>query len=517
MGWRQTRAVSSASWIAVTLGLAATLLGQDAPDGKPPDAPDGIRQNQPGFLVRVDVDRSNRSYREGNSLTVRVVSEEDAYLYVVYQQADGKAFQIFPNSAQTDNHVRARQTVEIPGGDDTFRWIVGPPFGKEHVKVIAAKEPLKAASDPSLLAKRFNVISPKQLKGIELELGDEEPRAWAEDQVEITTYAKDAQLAQSGARRFGVFFGVSDYEFNAELEAATEGKQHLNLPGCNHDARQMAALLHEVGDVSEAKIFTNDQATKANLQDAITGWLPRVSRPGDTVVIFFSGHGSQLADDNGDEADKMDESLIPYDYMSPTVFMSLVEKAKDGKLPAHLVPRVSSALGLVQQSGSTDEGIQALMRANGVSDDLFGHWLQRLAGRQVIVILDICHAGGFATNPNEKDIARPARFDYLDGELTRLKDIGQKDSALLAACAAPQTASARREADLSVLTYFLIESLKKAPGSVTLEQACQECEVGMKKYFAEWNRAREQDGKEPIAGHQPVMANFSTRVVYLKP
>ena len=127
------------------------------------------------------------------------MSEQDAYLYVVYQQADGKTFQIFPNSAQTDNHVRARQTVEVPGGDDTFRWIIGPPFGEEIVKVIAAKDPLQSAADPSLIAKRFNAISAKQLKGIELELGDEEPRAWAEDQIEITTYAKDTQVAQSGA------------------------------------------------------------------------------------------------------------------------------------------------------------------------------------------------------------------------------------------------------------------------------------------------------------------------------
>ena len=117
-----------------------------------------------------------------------------------------------------------------------------------------------------------------------------------------------------------------------------------------------------MGDVSEAKIYTNDQATKANLQEAITGWLPKVSRPGDTVFIFFSGHGGQLADDNGDESDKQDELLIPYDFMSATVFMSLVNKAKEGKLPPHLVQRVSAALGLFQRSASTEAGVQALMR-----------------------------------------------------------------------------------------------------------------------------------------------------------
>ncbi len=36
------------------------------------------------------------------------------------------------------------------------------------------------------------------------------------------------------------------------------------------------------------------------------------------------------------------------------------------------------------------------MRHSCVTDDQFGHWLQRLAGRQIVVILDACHSAGFA-------------------------------------------------------------------------------------------------------------------------
>jgi hypothetical protein len=36
-------------------------------------------------------------------------------------------------------------------------------------------------------------------------------------------------------------------------------------------------------------------------------------KPGDIVVIHYSGHGVQLADDNGDEPDGLDEALVPID------------------------------------------------------------------------------------------------------------------------------------------------------------------------------------------------------------
>ena len=60
-----------------------------------------------------------------------------------YQQADGKLYQVFPNLRQGDNRVAARQAVQIPAHDDLFRWKIGPPFGKEIVKVIASPSTLR--------------------------------------------------------------------------------------------------------------------------------------------------------------------------------------------------------------------------------------------------------------------------------------------------------------------------------------------------------------------------------------
>ena len=117
----------------VTAGMLLTVFSGlaigDAPSGDAdptaePSGVEGIRQNQPDFLVRADVDRFTNCYREGDSLSIRAVCEVDAYIYVLYKQADGEVYQIYPNSSQPENKVKTRQAVSIPGPDDLFRWVI---------------------------------------------------------------------------------------------------------------------------------------------------------------------------------------------------------------------------------------------------------------------------------------------------------------------------------------------------------------------------------------------------------
>lgn len=56
----------------------------------------------------------------------------------------------------------------------------------------------------------------------------------------------------------------------------------------------------------------NEKATKKAIIGALTNLLNQ-SRRGDYLYIQFSCHGQLMADDNGDEPDGYDESLIPYD------------------------------------------------------------------------------------------------------------------------------------------------------------------------------------------------------------
>ncbi|OYV83318.1 MAG: hypothetical protein B7Z73_16175, partial [Planctomycetia bacterium 21-64-5] len=381
-------------------GLGSSPDEREARDGlgRPPHGPEAIRQERPSFFVRADVNHETRTYREGDGLTIRVTCEADAFVYVVYKQADGKLYQIFPNSDQPQNRVRARQAVQIPADDDLFRWAIGAPFGKELIKVIASTEPIDPLAEAGLCKAFFNPLSAEELKGVEFALGDRDPVVWAEDQIEIVTHPRDANVAASGAKRWGVFIGVANYEFSAESEEATRGTWRMNLPACHRDARRMAESLRDVGQLSGVRTYTNEQATRQNIEKAVIGWLPSVSLPGDTVIVYFSGHGGQVADDNNDEpADKLDEFLLPYDFMDLSILKVLRKRALENRLPDGLKARVEHARQMVVRAGSEEKGDAELRRKMGITDDLFGHWLQRLAGRQVVVAIDACHSGGFAT------------------------------------------------------------------------------------------------------------------------
>lgn len=59
--------------------------------------------------------------------------------------------------------------------------------------------------------------------------------------------------------------------------------------------------------------LTDAQATKAAISEAIRTHLTGEAQKGGMAVFHFSGHGQQVRDDNGDEADEWDEALVPYD------------------------------------------------------------------------------------------------------------------------------------------------------------------------------------------------------------
>ena len=70
-------------------------------------------------------------------------------------------------------------------------------------------------------------------------------------------------------------------------------------------------------DFKEKNITTiiDRQATKDGILIALKKIKESLNK-GDVLVIHYSGHGQQIFDDNGDEADDKDEALIPYDALS---------------------------------------------------------------------------------------------------------------------------------------------------------------------------------------------------------
>ncbi|MBI2823849.1 MAG: caspase family protein [Planctomycetia bacterium] len=418
----------------------------------------------------------------------------------------------------------AKKPVQIGAGDDLFRWVIGPPFGTEYVKVIASKKPIEKLATKELRAKRFNPVTKSILKDAAAEVAETDAKDWTESDVEINTYAATQSEPTVDARRYGVFFGVSQHEFNAVVEESSEGKRRLNLPTPDRDAKHLERLMREVGQLKDSRVYTSEQSTRKQLEETITRWLPSVTKPGDTVFIYFSGHGTQVPDDNGDEADGLDEVLVTHDFISAGILDTLLGKAKQGQLNPAVRERVAALAGVFRRAAIAEQGSAAVARATGVSDDLFARWLQRLDGRRVVVVLDICHAGGFATQEKGLEAAKAGGvFDFCDGEASRLKDIGQPDSALFTACGAQESAMTRgdefpaRLGPLSVLTSYVIDLLLKTKGPLELNQTNEYCVRAMDEYFTERNRELQAARHDPLTPHHPHLMNYCRKPVYLKP
>ncbi|HYJ15863.1 MAG TPA: caspase family protein [Candidatus Limnocylindria bacterium] len=83
-----------------------------------------------------------------------------------------------------------------------------------------------------------------------------------------------------------------------------------DLSGCVNDANDWAAALTKRG-FTTTKMY-DKKASGKNMRAAIKSVIGAAGA-GDLVVIQYSGHGSYVPDDNGDEPDGKDECLCPYD------------------------------------------------------------------------------------------------------------------------------------------------------------------------------------------------------------
>ena len=100
-----------------------------------------------------------------------------------------------------------------------------------------------------------------------------------------------------------LLFGVNRYKIPG-----------ADLRGCVNDVENVAKALHRWCDFSQSSIKSvkdfrcTTKRMKAEIEKLVEG-----AKPGDVLYLHFSGHGSNVPDKNGDEADGRDEILCPTD------------------------------------------------------------------------------------------------------------------------------------------------------------------------------------------------------------
>ena len=93
------------------------------------------------------------------------------------------------------------------------------------------------------------------------------------------------------------------------------------LSGCHNDVLNMVEYLKDVHGFEDENItilMDDGNHTLPNYAEIMAAYrnLVEESQPGDAVFCHYSGHGGKLVDDDGDEADGYDETLVPLDYQT---------------------------------------------------------------------------------------------------------------------------------------------------------------------------------------------------------
>ena len=256
--------------------------------------------------------------------------------------------------------------------------------------------------------------------------------------------------------RWAFIVGVSDYIHFEDVEGG-------DLPGAEHDARRVRDVLIMRWGVPEANVrmLLNHDATKAAMEEGITGWLAGNAQPGDQVTIFYAGHGSQMWDEDGDEDDGLDETLAPAD-VTPT---------------------------------STEFDI---------SDDEFNEWLGMLPTDNVLVVLDNCNSGtgtrdvtpfsrGRLLARDIGDIERPPGATRralpgqeqddtgFDAQETRVLELSAAQPYQVAIDAYFPATEGQEAFFGGAFTTFLVQQLWKAPDGVSYEEVFQDAYEALKR------------------------------------
>ena len=263
--------------------------------------------------------------------------------------------------------------------------------------------------------------------------------------------AKEPPAPDQPARRIGLFVGIGKY-LHPEF-----AHTHVEL---GNSAVVMHELMRKQGqlDPQRTRLVLDQQATKANLQELIVRWLPSVSRPGDTVFLYFSGHAGQFDAEDTGEPSRKEQTIGPYDL-----------NAGPDNLP------------IAQR--------MAIYRASNISSRTLARWLQELSGRQIVCIFDTCHSGGLFRS---KGLGK----DFLVNESAQMKAVAQMNMLVLASCAADEQSLFEGTRNTTMwFTYCLTEAIEQAnlPRPLMVHTAFEYSRKRMRSLLQEGNAGREQE------------------------
>lgn len=134
------------------------------------------------------------------------------------------------------------------------------------------------------------------------------------------------RAATAEPAKLALLVGISKYQ-----QGSKDAWRELHTAG---DLAQLQQVLrvHYGFLAKDIVVLQDEQATGEGIRQAFKQHLINRARPGSVVVFHFSGHGQQLPDDDGDEQDGLDESLVPYDTKSSDPALAKATNLRDDEM-----------------------------------------------------------------------------------------------------------------------------------------------------------------------------------------
>lgn len=146
-------------------------------------------------------------------------------------------------------------------------------------------------------------------------------------------------------RRLALLVGVSRYD-------QTGPHPWPNLQTHEEIAELRRLLISRFRFAERDVVVLEDAAATADgIRTTFRRHLIEQAVPGSIVYFHFSGHGQQLLDDNGDELDGLDESLVPHDTKSRRARIAAQTNIRDDELSIWL-----AELGKRTSDGAAQRG-----------------------------------------------------------------------------------------------------------------------------------------------------------------
>ena len=287
----------------------ATHQGNSDVVGKLAVVPDQV----PRFSLNIASDRGEWGYyRNGDRISFRALSSATARVAVIGINVYGQLSLLLPNDYDLDNQLVANRTVSLPRTGYHYE-VDTPVAGTEHVLVVGCQRRSDLVDN---LVSRIRSGSISSINSLGSALRTMAAQAGGDWSIDLTSYYCNVNLPQQTGLLV-LSMGVSNYQ----------SSQVNDLPSPADDARDFASLMQKKYNVpsSNVRLLVDSQASKAGIVAGLN-WLVSQANSSKDVLVFFSGHGGQLKDENGDEDDGMDEVLCPYDFsMQDKVHTALLD------------------------------------------------------------------------------------------------------------------------------------------------------------------------------------------------